>query len=41
MQQSNQHRVYHRVSTFTPDQLAFVNYLKQRGYNQTLKLFEE
>ena len=36
-----QHRKYHRVSTFTPDQQTFINYLMQRGYDLTLKAFQE
>lgn len=35
------HRVYHRFSTFTPDQLSFINYLTQRGYINTLKVFQD
>lgn len=34
-------RVYHRMSTFTPDQQSFMNYLIQRGFKGTLKVFEE
>lgn len=40
-QKTKQHRVYHRVSTFTPDQQAFISYLMQRGYGSTLKVFQE
>lgn len=38
---ANLHRKYHRISTFTPDQQAFVNYLMQRGYDLTLKAFQQ
>lgn len=37
----NDHRKYHRVSTFTPDQQAFIKYLINRGYDLTLKVFQE
>lgn len=37
----NCQRKYHRMSTFTPDQQAFVNYLIQRGYDLTLKTFQQ
>lgn len=36
-----QHRKYHRVSTYSPDQQAIVKYLMQRGYDVTLKMFQE
>lgn len=29
------------MSTFTPDQQSFMNYLIQRGFKGTLKVFEE
>lgn len=35
------HRKYHRISTFTPDQQVFVNYLMSRGYDITLKTFQQ
>lgn len=35
------HRKYHRISTFTPDQQTFINYLLQRRYDLTLKIFQE
>lgn len=38
---SNRHRVYHRMSTYTPDQQSFLNFLNQRGYIATLKVFQQ
>lgn len=38
---TNLHRKYHRISTFTPDQQVFVNYLMSRGYDLTLKTFQQ
>lgn len=40
-QKHKNHRKYHRISTFTPDQQTFINYLMQRGYDLTLKAFQE